>query len=76
MDPRIALRVLINRSTLLTDEGKADLLGRVDGMSDDEVQKIGTFLAEEKAQSIADAEAGVRSVDAILEAMEETNSRP
>lgn len=73
MDPRIALRVLINRSTLLTPEGKADLLGRVDDMSDDVVQKIGTFLAEEKAQSIADAEAGIRSVDALVVAMDEAD---
>jgi hypothetical protein len=67
MDQRTALRVLVEKSTLLSDEMKMALLGKIDGMSDDEVGDLGMFLAQEQAQELIDAEEGIVRIDEVVE---------
>lgn len=56
MDKRQALTILINTSYLLEEEDKLLLLAHINDLSDEEVEAIGTFFAEEKKAAIENAQ--------------------
>lgn len=66
MDKRMALRVLVEKSSILADEMKKALFGRLDALSEAEVDDLGIFLAQEQADRLADAVEGMKRIDEIL----------
>jgi len=76
MDKKVALVTLIENSFVLPNEVKLELLGRVEGLSDTDVEKLGTFLAAER-QFVLDHEKGVRdSVAEILQMLDTPKPEP
>ncbi len=52
MNKKTSLSVLIKHSLFLSDEAKKTLLDRLSKMTEDEILKLGTFLALEKKESL------------------------
>lgn len=52
MSKRKSLSILVHHSFLLTDESKKKILNNLQKLSDDEVAKLGLFLALEKKKSL------------------------
>lgn len=73
MNKKIALVKLIRASLIVSNDDKLALLGKIETMSDEDVEKLGEFLAAEH-DFIAQHEAGLRlSVGEIMEEMKRWN---
>ena len=56
MDKITALKILIEHSTILNDEVKVTLLSKVDTLSDEDVEALGTMLAKEMEMNVEEIE--------------------
>jgi hypothetical protein len=67
MNPRDALRVLIEQSDLDLEQ-KEQLLAHLPEMTDESVMELGTELAKYRVQQIAAARRAVAAIDDLLSA--------
>ncbi len=67
MNKREALKVLIEHSFLLSEETKRNILEKMAVFTDEEVEQLGKFLAEEKKKSIETAHENIAQLDQMLE---------
>ena len=66
MTKREALQVLLVHTYVLSDTAKRQLLGLLPGLSDEQVNSIGRFLALEKANSLSRSEHLIATVNTLL----------
>ncbi len=66
MDKQNALMILINHSFLLTDKAKSKLVSKLSGMTDEEIDNLGRFLALEKRKSLETAKQTIDDIDQML----------
>jgi hypothetical protein len=67
MDKKSALKVLIEESILLHDGIKEPLINKIPSMTDEEVDKLGTFLAMEQKELLENEEEIEKNLKALLE---------
>jgi len=67
-----ALEVLIKHSYFLSEEVKRQLLEKLPSLDDDAIQKIGTFLALEKKQSLQRGQQIIETLGKIEEAISQS----
>lgn len=70
MDKKEALIVLIKHSFVLTDEVKMKLLGNLKTLKEEEIDAIGSYLAEEKKMSLENNSQSTEQLDKIIQNME------
>lgn len=68
MDKKEALIILIKHTYILSDNDKIKLLGNIDTLSSDEIDKLGTLLAMEKKFAIEKS-------DEIIKRLEEAEKK-
>lgn len=66
MDKKTALIILIKYSFFLEDAQKIDLIRRLDNLTDEQINKLGKFLALEKKKSIESIEVIDKFLDKII----------
>lgn len=66
MDKKAALIILINHSYFLSDEDKKTLLSNLSKLDDEQVEKLGKFLALEKKQSIEQNQNLVDEIEELI----------
>ena len=70
MDKKQALSVLIKHTFLFSEEVKVKLLGKINTLSDGDIDKLGKFLALEKKQSIEENSKIISELDTLLQKLE------
>lgn len=68
MDKKEALIILIQHSYILTDNDKVKLLGNLDKLTPEEIDKLGTLLATQK-------KAAIENNDEIIKQLEEAEKK-
>lgn len=68
MDKKEALIILIQHSYILTNNAKMKLLGNLNKLSPEEIDKLGTLLATQK-------KAAIEKSDEIIEQLEEAEKK-
>ncbi len=68
MDKKEALIILIQHSYILTDNDKMKLLGNLDKLTPEEIDKLGTLLATQK-------KAAIENNDEIIKQLEEVEKK-
>jgi hypothetical protein len=72
-DKSKALETLIKHSYYLSAEVKEELLQKLPSLTEDAIEKIGTFLALEKKQSLQRGEAFIKILEDIDRAIGENS---
>ncbi len=67
MDKKEALIILIKHSYILTDDDKIKILGNLDTLSSEEIDKFGEFLAEEKKFSIEHSGENIKKLEEAID---------
>lgn len=73
MSKHEAVRILIQHTTIFTEEIKDVLLTRIDSMTDEDIQNLGLFLTAEKEKTIAQFQQKITRVDDLLAKLESSN---
>lgn len=67
MDKKAALKILIQHSFLLTEVTKAQLVNKIPGMTEEQMDILGKLLAEEKKQSLIANPEKIKSLEPVIE---------
>lgn len=73
MDKKEALKLLIQHSYMLSEEVKNQLYEKLPTLSDEQIDILGKFLANEKKLAIESANKMITSYDNLLKQLETLN---
>jgi hypothetical protein len=67
MNKKQALITLVKHTRLFSEKSKAKILSNVDNFSEEDIEKLGKFLALEKKQSLERNKELISEIDLLLE---------
>jgi len=69
MDKKEALLVLIHHSMFIPEKVKLELIGKIDELTDEQIDDLGKFLALEKKKSLENSGEMIEYIEKTLEKM-------
>lgn len=76
MDKKLALVTLVEHSIVLSDEAKLALLAKMDTITDEEVEKLGAFLATERDYVLENQDGIKKSVAEVMQELASYTPEP